>query len=90
MALATPPAPPLGPPAFLDKIVPRAEAAAHAARVGLLARVLAAFEGLQRPVRHCLGNHCLTNLPRATLNARLECAPAADAPSALGAATTPR
>ena len=40
MALATPPSPPpappalpLGPPAFLDKIVPRAEAAAHVARL---------------------------------------------------------
>ncbi|MDH4375517.1 MAG: D-glycero-beta-D-manno-heptose 1-phosphate adenylyltransferase [Ramlibacter sp.] len=40
MALATPPSPPpappalpLGPPAFLDKIVPRAEAAAYVARL---------------------------------------------------------
>ena len=38
-----------------------------------LRRVLDAFDALGRPVRHCLGNHCLTNLPRATLNARLEC-----------------
>ena len=33
--------------------------------------MLDAFDALGRPVRHCLGNHCLYNLPRATLNARL-------------------
>ena len=42
-----------------------------------LRRVLDAFDVLQRPVRHCLGNHCLYNLPRATLNERLSCVPLA-------------
>jgi hypothetical protein len=41
---------------------------------GALRRVLAEFEALGRPVWHCLGNHCLYNLPRPTLNQRLRCA----------------
>ena len=36
-----------------------------------LRRVLDAFEQLPCRTHHCLGNHCLYNLPRATLNARL-------------------
>lgn len=36
-----------------------------------LRRVLDAFDTLPCRTHHCLGNHCLYNLPRATLNARL-------------------
>ena len=36
-----------------------------------LTRVLDAFSPLPVNVHHCVGNHCLTNLPRAELQARL-------------------
>lgn len=36
-----------------------------------LRRVLDVFDGLQQPVYHTLGNHCLANLPRPVLNAAL-------------------
>jgi hypothetical protein len=66
--------------------LPRAQDASEAA----LRCVLDEFDALQRPVWHCLGNHCLYNLPRPTLNARLWCVVLRlPFPSALPRAPTP-
>jgi hypothetical protein len=51
--------------------------------------VLDEFDALQRPVWHCLGNHCLYNLPRPTLNARLGCGPFPSRVSFVGVAAPP-
>jgi len=50
---------------ILDSFCPREES------VDALRRVITTFDGLQQPVYHTLGNHCLANLPRPVLNAAL-------------------
>eukprot|EP00887_Chlorella_sp_A99_P002374 scaffold10.g2374.t1 len=65
------------PPASVDfavhlgDIVAPVEGSEHTPSEAALARVLAHFDTLGRPVLHLLGNHCLYNAPRGVLNQRL-------------------